>query len=85
MADAASRAWRERLVALCLLAVGKVADISRFIETGDVGAAPMSTVPLTSEVARHAKAIELHGGKFVMPEDVERIISQHGATPPETA
>ena len=85
MADAASRAWRERLVALCLLAVGKVADLSRFIEPGDVGAAPMSSVPLTPDVARHAKAIELNGGRFVMPEDVERILSQHGATSPKTA
>jgi len=85
MADAAGRAWRERLVSVCMLAAGKIANVARYIETGDVGDAPASTVPLTSEVARHAKAIELNGGRFVMPEDVERILSQHGATPTETA
>jgi hypothetical protein len=84
MGDAAGRAWRERLVSVCLLAAGKIADVSRYIETGEVSTAPAAGVPVTAEVARHCKAIELNGGRFVMPEEVEGILSKH-ATETETA
>ena len=80
MAAGAGRTWRERLVSVCMLAAGKISNVARYIETGDVGETAATGLPLTPEVARHAKAIELNGGRFVMPEDVDRILAQHGST-----
>lgn len=81
MADAASKAWRERLVALVSLAFGSVKDVGRFIDTGEVdgGGGRGQAVPLTPQVSRHMKAIE-KAGRFVMPEDVERILNDGSPT-----
>lgn len=79
MADGQNKAWRERLVALVMLAFGNVKDVGRFIETGEVdGAAKQNAPTLTPEVARHMKACEI-AGRFVMPDEVERFLS-NGAT-----
>lgn len=75
MADGKNKAWRERLVALVMLAFGNVKDVGRFIETGDVGGPAKQSAPaLTPEVARHMKAIET-AGRFVMPDEVDRILN----------
>jgi hypothetical protein len=79
-ADAVNRVWRERLVALVGLAFGSVKDVSRFIETGEVdGGSRGQSVPLTPEVSRHMKAIE-KAGRFVMPDEVERILADGSPT-----
>ena len=81
MADAAGRAWRERLVALVALAFGNVGDIKQFIETGDVCGTAKSNAPtLTPEVARHMKACEI-AGRFVMPDEVEKFLNGTPASP----
>lgn len=81
MADAASKSWRERLVALVALAFGSVKDVGRFIETGYVdGPKTGESVAVTPQVSRYMKAIEKNGGRFVMPEDVERILADGSPT-----
>lgn len=81
MADGQNKAWRERLVALVMLAFGNVKDVGRFIETGDVGGAAKQNAPtLTPEVARHMKACEL-AGRFVMPDEVEKFLNGTPASP----
>lgn len=83
MAEANSRAWRERLVALSMLAWGSIKNIGAFIETGSVDDKPPPAPSVTPQVSRYMRAIE-KAGRFVMPEEVDAILgdAEHGT--PET-
>lgn len=75
MADAHSKAWRERLVALVSLAFGGIKDVGEFIATGRVSEAVRSVPAIDGKVARHMRACEI-AGRFVMPEEVEVILGE---------
>jgi hypothetical protein len=74
MADAIERSWRERFVGLGLLLFGKIKDVGTYINQGRIDGVASQPPPLTPEVARHMKAIEI-AGRFVMPDEVERILN----------
>jgi len=80
MADAASRAWRERLVALVGLAFGGIKDVGAFIETGQVSESVKTAPAIDAAVARHMRACEI-AGRFVMPDEVEKFLGQTQTTP----
>lgn len=84
MAEAHSRAWRERLVALSMLVWGSIKNVGAFIETGGVDERPQPPPTVTPEVSRYMRAIE-KAGRFVMPDEVDKILgdSEHG-TPATT-
>jgi len=79
MADANSKAWRERLVSLVSLAFGGVKDVAEFIDTGRVTEAARSAPAIDGKVARHMRACEI-AGRFVMPEEVEAILGKAATT-----
>lgn len=75
MADASSKAWRERLVALVSLAFGGVKDVGNFLETGQITEAAKTAPAIDAKVARHMRACE-KAGRFVMPDEVEVILGE---------
>ena len=81
MADGHERAWRERFTGLGLLLYGHIKDVQSWIETGRVHVEAAALPPeLNDSVARYSRAIQLNGGRFVMPDQVERILAAHGET-----
>ena len=80
MAQGAGKVWRSRLVELSLLAWGKLEDVGTYLETGDIGGRKPQMATITPEVSRHMKAIE-KAGRFVMPEEVDKILGDRNGTP----
>ncbi len=80
MCDGAERAWRDRWVGLSALLFGHVKNVAAFIEHGTLDAPQPQAASgtHTPEVARYMRAIELNGGRFLMPDDAERILAKHG-------
>lgn len=81
MADAHNRTWRERLVALSMLAWGAIKNVGQFIETGEVDGKPPPPPSVTPQVSRYMRAIEKAGGRFVMPEEVDEILGDDNGSP----
>ena len=83
MAEAHSRAWRERLVALSMLVWGSIKNVVAFIETGSVDEKPPPPPTVTPEVSRYMRAID-KAGRFVMPDEVDKILGDEPHGTPTT-
>ena len=74
MVEGQQEAIRRNLVAQAALVWGQVTDLDRFIATGEVEVRPAEygqPAPVTPEVARYKRAIEI-AGRFVMPDEVDK-------------
>lgn len=83
MAEAHSRAWRERLVALSMLVWGSIKNVGAFIETGSVDERPPPPPTVTPEVSRYMRAID-KAGRFIMPDEVDKILGDEPHGTPTT-
>ncbi len=80
IAEGSSRAWRGRLFELSLLAWGKIEDVGRYLETGEVDGRKLLPPPITPEVSRYMRAID-KAGRFVMPDEVDKILGDADGPP----
>lgn len=81
MAEAHERAWRERWLSLRLLMFGQVKDVQAFLDRGLCETpAPLPPPPdIAAAVDRHVEAIKKNGGRFVMPDDIDKVLA-NGST-----
>lgn len=60
--------------------VGEVPDVQLWIETGRVHVPVAQPIDpeIERKVRRYSRAIELNGGRYLMPDAAERILAAHG-------
>lgn len=66
-----------------MLAWGAIKNVAQFIETGDVDGKPPPPPTVTPEVSRYMRAID-KAGRFVMPDEVDKILGDDVNASPQT-
>lgn len=76
MADARGRWQRQNNVACAALAAGSVKNVRGYLETGDLHAIERPP-PIDDRVREYRRAIEANGGRFMMPDEVEKWLAEN--------
>ena len=84
MADGRDKRTRQHNAALSALVWGEIKDVKSYVERGVVDGKERvgQTAPMSPDVALYVEAIKKAGGRFVMPDEAERILKDGTPLPP---